>query len=500
MTTVAASTAMTTSGSPPPPPLATATGSAPTLPNPPVTPLAAGLAVDYAAEAGADYTALDARDAAALPLVFFHLGPFGAAPVAPARGPEREAGGVLVRPTLLPRFTLRPDGATAPVALAAALYVGVADADPPETLSLLVQGAEGTADPDATAPAVVWEVLEGDTWRALRPDEVLADTTGGLLRSGIVRLALPRAADADHRLLPAGLRWVRASIAAPASPDALNRLVAVEAQAVRATRVAGRGPGEDALPAGTVAKLKSRPPAVKGVRQPFLSFGGRDAEGRDAFVRRVSERLRHRARAVTPSDYERIALEAFPVLHRVRCVPHARVLSDGTVREGAPGHVVVVVVPDLARLSVLDPLRPRVSQGLRAEVLDVLAEAAPDAVALDVRNAAYEPVRVEAKVRFRAGVDVGYALGAVDRALVDALSPWRDDGTIRFGGRVHRSWVLRFLEEHPSVDAVRDLVLVDAAGRRVETAEASSPVAVLTSAAAHVLTEWTPLPCPTPSF
>jgi hypothetical protein len=56
---------------------------------------------------------------------------------------------------------------------------------------------------------------------------------------------------------------------------------------------------------------------------PFPSFGGRETEDSSQFYKRVSERLRHKERAITIFDYERLVLESFPSIYKVKCVNHA---------------------------------------------------------------------------------------------------------------------------------------------------------------------------------
>src|SRR5581483_3887371 len=96
---------------------------------------------------------------------------------------------------------------------------------------------------------------------------------------------------------------------------AVSRLIDVAANAVEVQFIdQGNDPGhlETPLPPGKIAKLKNGLAAVKGVKQPYASFGGKPVERSDALSLRASERLRHKNRAIAGWDYERIILEAFP--------------------------------------------------------------------------------------------------------------------------------------------------------------------------------------------
>ncbi|HNC97470.1 MAG TPA: hypothetical protein PKW90_15170, partial [Myxococcota bacterium] len=78
------------------------------------------------------------------------------------------------------------------------LYIGLKDVQLPQQLSLLVQLAEGTSDPDAPPATLSWWILDGHVWQELL---VLQDSSRGLLNSGILTLKLPEVGTAQ-RLSP----------------------------------------------------------------------------------------------------------------------------------------------------------------------------------------------------------------------------------------------------------------------------------------------------------
>ena len=69
---------------------------------------------------------------------------------------------------------------------------------------------------------------------------------------------------------------------------------------------------KNGISSGTISKLSERIQAIKSVSQPFSSFGSRAAETDTDYYQRVSERLRHKNRAITLWDYERLILQKFP--------------------------------------------------------------------------------------------------------------------------------------------------------------------------------------------
>jgi hypothetical protein len=443
--------------------------------NDPYTPMVRDIALDYSARSAPSELERAEADAFTDTDVWcFHVDAFGAARVHAWLG-AAQPGGAGTVPLL------------APHADAGELLIGLSGVGAGDSVSLLFQAAEGSADPEATPQTLRWSVLADNGWRTLAPEEVTLDTTRHLRTSGLVALVLPRETSTGHTLLAPGLAWLRASILA--EPRAACDLVGVHANAVELvfddTR-ANAPHGDAALAAGSIVKLKTPVAEVKSVAQAYASFGGAAEESETALARRAAERLRHRDRCIAPWDWERIVLEAFPSVHRAKCIPHANPRSWL-----APGHVMLVLVPDLRNHNAIDPLRPRVDLDTQQRVhAHVKARCAP-AVQVWVRNPSYREVRLSFKLKLRPGFGFNFYRGVVHDAIVRALSPWAFDRTraLGFGGRVERSVLLDLVEELDSVDYVTDFRMFVDDGPDVAEAQADTPDAILVSASLHDIVE-----------
>ncbi len=415
------------------------------------------------------------------PARFYHVAPFGQAP--------REAEGAALLP---------------PLDYEAALFLGIEDFEAPARLSLLMQVANGSGDPLLEVPELSFHYLAGDEWKAFLEQEV-DDKTGNLAASAVLGLALPEAADGDHGLMPAGLHWLR--LAAPQNAAAVNSLIAVEAQAVRAA-FAERGNDPQflatPLPPETIAKLAQPDAKIKKVRQPFASFGGRPEESPEAFRRRAAERLRHKDRAVAIWDYEHLVLEAAPELYRVKCLSHTELVREaGKVvadNETSPGGVVVVTVPWTLGRPHLDPLRPYTDQATLKKVRDLLSTRLSPFVRLEVANPKFEEVQVKFKVAFLDGIDdIAFYLGELEKAVIGYLAPWSVGAgeDITFGGKLRKSSVIDFVEELPYVDFLEDFEMYHRPDPDVlawtpadmETIEATTARSILVSSRKHIIEE-----------
>lgn len=378
---------------------------------------------------------------------FFHLGPFGQSEQHPKLNAEKKV-------YLLPQFTTQGEESEAE------FYIGVTDLKPPQNLALLFQVADGTANPLAQKATLHWSYLSGNEWISFASNEV-EDHTDGLLNSGIVTFAVPRDASAANTILPTGMHWLRAAVAD--NSDAVCRLRMVAAQALAATFTdKGNDPAFPAqvLTAGTISKLGQPDAAVKKITQPFSTFDGRGAENSLAFYTRISERLRHKDRAIALWDYEHLILEAFPKIYKVKCLNHTK-YEDEVYQELAPGHVTVVTIPNLQLQNLRDPLKPYTSLGLLTEIEKFLSRRLPCFVKLHVKNPRFEEVFTEFDVRFYDGFDNTFYQKKLQEELTRFLSPWAfsGGGSPTFGGKIYKSVLLNFIEERPYVDYVTNFKL-----------------------------------------
>ena len=378
------------------------------------------------------------------------------------------------------------------------LYIGIGNFTPGRNLSMLFQLAEGSATPTVSKPDkhVAWSWLRSNEWVPFETSE-LSDDTAQLTRSGIIRFAVPASATSGDALLGGdALLWLRATV--EEKPDAVCKIVGVKTQAAKATRVTSdtsAGLSASSLPKGAITKAVTPDAAIKTITQPYASFGGKAAEDETAFRTRVSERLRHRNRAITMWDYERLVLEAFPRIYKVKCLNHTLYEPDATgagiFRELAPGHVTIVTVPNLRNNNAVDPLRPYTSLGDLDLIKSYLEARASELVTLHVKNPVFETIQTEFSVRFITGIDEAFYRALLQQELVKFLSPWAfEEGMdIAFGGRIHKSSLIDFVEERGYVDYVTDFRMYHTGGDGkksgdLDEAAASLPLSILVSAKA----------------
>ncbi|MCB0628414.1 MAG: hypothetical protein R2824_18850 [Saprospiraceae bacterium] len=384
------------------------------------------------------------------------------------------------------------------------LFIGLSELEPGSNLNLLFQIAESTADPEVDKASVCWQYLRNNEWKNLERDfHILSDGTDGFIRSGIVALAIPTdISNEKTSILPGHLHWIKAS--APLRTAAIGETIAVYAQAATAiyqpseqnsaTRLS------EPLAAETIGKFVEGEPAIDEILQPFSGFGGRTEESPATFYTRISEHLRHKGRAITLYDYERLILQAFPQIYKVKCITHTygRKGRDTKDIELAPGYVTIVVIPDLRQFKVVDPFEPRASLSLLDEIQDFLKDKTSPFVELKVLNPRYEQIFIEADVKFRKGKSVDFYTEQLIQDIRRFLAPWAFESSnqnISFGGKIFKSTILKFVEDRDYVDYVINFVMKDFEGIERDPITARTARSILLSASSHEIVPFTQQEC-----
>jgi hypothetical protein len=380
------------------------------------------------------------------------------------------------------------------------LYIGIRNLQPPQNLSILFQMIGGSGNAELTQPQVHWSYLSGNSWQEFKETEIIYDSTNGLLDAGIIRLSIPEKTTSQHHLLPGGLHWIRATV--KENTEAISDTLDMKTQAVKATFV-NQGNAADhfskPLAADSIKGFVIRNPAIKTVQQPYTSFGGKPKEDDRAFTTRVSERLRHKQRAITAWDYERLVLEKFPQIYKVKCITSAAGSDNPSAAK-----VTVVVIPDISNTAPFFPLEPKAPLYLLKEIEAYLQKYTSPFVKIIVKNPNYERIKYRVGIRFRGGYEQGYYLNQLNQDIKRFLSPWayEEQADIPFGSSIHSSSVIHFIEKRPYVDYVANLKLIEQVGiktgsqgksdtsyrvNQFNLAQVQHPDSILVSASEHII-------------
>jgi hypothetical protein len=340
------------------------------------------------------------------------------------------------------------------------LFIGIDQAAPGLVINILFQVSDGSSNPLRNIEEVSWYYLaKNNNWKKIEKQFVI-DRTNNFIQSAIVTITLPGDISSDVTLLQKGFFWIKAAVKKHC--DAVCKMVSIQAQAAKVIlrqdeqkQIEFREP----RPAGSISKLIVSDPAIKTIRQPFDSSGGRIRETDEHFYVRVSERLRHKQRAITIWDYEHIILEKFPEIFKVKSLNQSGFYNkndENTFCENYPGHVTVITIPDLKNKTNVNPLKPYTSIRLLEEIKAYLKTIISPFVKLHVKNPAFEEIRLQFEVKFYDNLDESFYLQLLNIEIEKFLCPWAYGGQaeISFGGKIRKSAILNFVEERPYVDYV----------------------------------------------
>jgi hypothetical protein len=369
------------------------------------------------------------------------------------------------------------------------LFIGLENVKELQQITLLFQVLEGSENP--TTPSftgkqkIEWSVLGNNEWRILNPSDILGNETDNLLQSGILKFNLPKEATQNNTRLPKNYIWLKAKM--HKKFDVVCKVTGIHSQAVLAAfqdNANDLSHLKTGLEAGTISKLLQRLSNVKSVTQPYNSFDYKPVESSEDYYRRISERLRHKNRAVTMWDYEHIVLQKFPELYKVKCLNHT---CDDSYQ--SPGNVTLVVIPDTVNKNVFDIYQPRVSTATLNKVKKHIDQLNSMHVTTFVINPKYEEVQVDLKVKFKPGFDENFYMQQLNADIIKFLSPWALDKNIpiTFGVTIHSSLLINYIEKLGYVDYLQDVKLLKNGVLSDKAAVPSNPKSILVSAKSHVI-------------
>ena len=411
------------------------------VPNPPYTPLINGISIEYRAVTVLNMEKGIAVSDARSKEKVFHNHPFGIEQIFPY-GKHRKG-------FVLPRYD--SDGN---------LFIGVCGLESEGVLTLFFHLREdSTRSTIADTPEIQWQYLTENRWERFERSQVIYDTTNGFLSSGVVTLHIPGDIILKNTIFPDNHLWLR--VCADKDLKSFCSLCMVMTQALRVTRQRNDSSPSHLtrnLPAGSIKEARISIPGIGKIRQVVESFNGRPEESAEHVRTRVSERLKHKNRATTVWDYERLILNRFPEIFKVKCFP---CMSTGRWEEPHPGHILIAVIPHLKEPSSSLNFRPMVNSLLLEEITNFVKTLASPFMSVEVRNPAYEIIQIRCTVVFRKGIRGGYFISTLDDAISNYLSPWRPEGyEARFGWRIRRLDMEPFIQEMEYVDFVSNFSML----------------------------------------
>ncbi len=335
------------------------------------------------------------------------------------------------------------------------IYIGFDTIEPQNGLNFLVQLEEGTANPLLEPAVITWQYLSNNQWLDFQENE-LGDETYSLTQSGLVSITVPEFKANTNTVLPENLFWVRLLVS---NKQAICKFLGIHVQAFKAVLVDFEKIGTQFLentPKETITKSYKAINGVKKIKQPYNSFLGRMTETDDALYIRTSERLRHKNKAITSWDYERIVLEEFPEVYRLKTLNHYR--YDTTLSNVSAGYVTLIPI---AKASASENItwKPLLSLNKMLLIKEHLYKKASPQVRINVKPPRLEKVMVQFKVKFHnsPGMDTRLYIDQLKETINNYLSPWAyEEDDFNFANEIEFSSIIQLLDNQTYVDYITD--------------------------------------------
>jgi predicted phage baseplate assembly protein len=205
---------------------------------------------------------------------------------------------------------------------------------------------------------------------------------------------------------------------------------------------------------GKLTGLRSSIAYVTGVRNLQPATGGVDAETTDNAKRRGPMSLRAGGRAVTISDYERLAIEGDSRIARVRCLPPTE--PGGAVR--------LLVVPQIKDPEALELDQFALPDDMITRMQEYLDERRVLGTKVEVITPYYQGVTVAASVVSRPGRLPSIVQDRAERALYEYINPLTGgpEGTgWPFDADLNSALVFQTLEAIEGVERVEEVLFFE---------------------------------------
>lgn len=339
--------------------------------------------------------------------------------------------------------------------LEGAIYLGFKNVLPKDGLNLLLQLEEGTANPLLPPATVRWHYLHQNNWTSLEP-EAIGDETRFLTQSGLVSITVPAFSTTTNTVLEASNFWLRISVS---NIQAVCKFIGVHTQALKAVLTDYEGSGVvfvESTSKEKITKTYDSFDKIKKITQPYSSFGGKVKEKDEFLYMRSSERLRHKNRAITSWDYERIILQEFPDVFRVKTLNHYR--YDTKISNVSAGYITLIPI---ARSSSTDIVnwKPFLSLNKMILIKEHLQKIASPHARINVKPPRLEKVEINFMVKFHIveGMDTRLYTKQLKETINQYLSPWAYENTeVNFANEIEFSSIIQLIDNQSFVDYITD--------------------------------------------
>lgn len=273
---------------------------------------------------------------------------------------------------------------------------------------------------------VTWFIQKGPwIWEKLPFEVVYSDSTDDFMQTGLIELQLLEPIE-EEWLDEWGLCWICAAFTDKGgnlSPSVFGFYMNV-VPVVLDTQLPGFDEKQlpESLPAGSIEASEEILPGILAIRQIVDAYGGCRTESSEDLKIRISNRIRHRNRAILKRDYEELVLSNFDEIGKAYCFVNE---NSQTNTCESQTWVTLVLVPAV----YIKGMYPLCNNSLLWRVEDLIRKHTSPFVKVRARNPFYEEITIRCRIDL---VDTDVPRGELKREIQQrvehCIAPWMEKG------------------------------------------------------------------------
>jgi hypothetical protein len=370
------------------------------------------------------------------------------------------------------------------------LCIGLSNIVPGQSLSLLLDIADETAEQSEREAKITWHVLENEAFVALDASKIV-DTTANFLQSGLVQLSLPEGATNHTELLfGKNMYWLVARC--DTNYDVVANIKSIKVNGIAISRILDENNQETqvSVGAGTVEALFPKNANIKTISQNVASNGGRQAETDAHYRWRASQRLRHKKRAINQWDFEQLVLENFADIYKVKCFNHTFWDVNTQQLIAKPAHTLLTVLPHYRGNGAGANLQPAITLSKLNAIKNHILSRTSAFNQLQILNTQWDEIKIEAEVMLESGVlDLVFYKEQLNQDLKKFLAPWAfaTDQEIADQQPIYVATLVDYIDELSYVHHIVQLKIYKNDLEIKDLITSTSPIHLITTTAEHSL-------------
>ncbi|KAA1247755.1 hypothetical protein [Aquimarina sp. RZ0] len=291
---------------------------------------------------------------------------------------------------------------------------------------------------------IVFQFKTSDSWTVLTEKYMISDSTNQLTKSGIIEFRLPSHITINKE----DIFEIRCIAKKQAYTYPTIRGIYVNAVTASCTTENIDIVGKQ-IAANRITKIVKKIPGIKQVLQPAPSYGGKLPGTPDMLYTEVSERIRHKDRAVTLWDYERLTLQYFHEVIAAKCTN----LNDNFKPQA--GYVRLIVLS-----AKWENEHHHYFNGNElSQIAEFIQKKSNSFIKVKVQNPEVEWLLVNCIVTFYEEDDGGYYINELNKVISEYLCPMPLGNTNieGIGATVEPRMLVSYIEDLPYIQGVEKL-------------------------------------------